>query len=165
MSRNWKESYTGQLRSILGNQKLIIPSVRAVIFNDSGEVLYIQRRGNGKWALPAGGIELNESILECLRREVYEETGLEVINATLIAMYTGREYCVKNRFGDEYQGFELLFRVDEWSGTILRETNETTNIGFFPLNDLPSFETGYWEKHEKEVLEEVLNFRGVPIIK
>lgn len=165
MSRSWSDSYTGKLRSIVGNQKLIIPSIRAIILDKSGKVLFIKRRGNGKWALPAGAIELNESIIECLKREVREETGLEVINATLIAMYTGKEYSVRNRFGDEYQGFELLFRVDEWTGIILQETDETTNMGFFPLNALPSLETGYWERHEKEVLEDLKNFMGKPIIK
>ncbi|OPA73807.1 hypothetical protein BVG16_27400 [Paenibacillus selenitireducens] len=165
MSSNWKESYTGKLRAIVGNQKLIIPSIRAVIYDDKNRILFIERRGNGKWALPTGGIELNESIFECLQREVREETGLDVIHATLIAMYTGENYSVKNRFGDEYQGFELLFRVDTWTGTIVQTTDETTNIGFFALDDLPPFETGYWENHEKEVLEDLIDFKGTPIMK
>ncbi|WP_442601827.1 NUDIX domain-containing protein [Paenibacillus sp. KN14-4R] len=165
MSSKWEDSYTGELRSIVGNRKLIIPSIRAIIRDKENRILYIERKGNKKWALPAGGIEINESIVECLKREVREETGIEVIEATLIAMYTGREYSVINRFGDEYQGFELLFRVDEWKGTILKETDETTNIGFFSIDALPEFESGYFEEHEKEVLEDLQKFMGTPIIK
>jgi len=165
MSSNWGDSYTGKLRSILGNQKLIIPSIRAIITDEENRILYIERKGNKKWALPAGGIELNESIMECLKREVLEETGIEVIKATLIAMYTGKEYSITNRFGDEYQGFELLFQVDEWTGTLLAETDETTNIGFYSIDNLPQFESGYFEQHEKEVLEDLQKFNGIPIIK
>lgn len=165
MLSSWKDSYVGRLRSKVGHQKLIIPSIRAIIMDEENRVLYIQRKGNQKWALPAGSIELNESIFECLQREVREETGLEVLAATLVAMYTGKEYAMVNRFDDEYQGFELLFRVDEWKGTVISETDETVNIGFFDPDHLPQFEPGYFENHENEVLEDLRKFTGTPIIK
>lgn len=133
--------------------------------DEVGRILYIQRRGNKKWALPAGGIELNESLLECLKREVKEETGLDVVEATLVAMYTGKQYSLTNRYGDEYQGFECLFYVNKWEGRIERETNETLNIGFFLEDELPEFEEGYFMEHEKEVLKDWKNYKGQVIIK
>jgi ADP-ribose pyrophosphatase YjhB (NUDIX family) len=105
MSGNWSDSYAGQLRQLVGNRKIIIPSVRAIIQNDKGDVLFIRRKGNGHWALPAGGIELEESIFQCLQREVFEETGLKVHEATVIAIYTDPQYSVTSSYGDEYQGF------------------------------------------------------------
>jgi 8-oxo-dGTP pyrophosphatase MutT (NUDIX family) len=165
MSNSWKDSYVGKLRSLVGHQKLITPSIRAIIMDQEGRILYIKRKGDGYWALPAGGIELDESITQCLVREVREETRLEVVKATLIAMYTGAEYSFANRYGDEYKGFELLFRVDEWTGTLVGETDETTNIGFFAIDDLPSFSPGYFENHENEVLADLKAFDGPPIIR
>lgn len=165
MSNSWNESYDGILRAKLGSQKLIIPSVRAAIYDKQGRLLFIERRGSGKWALPAGGMELNESIYECLQREVQEETGLVVEQATLISMYTGRPYHVTNRFGNEYQGFEFLFRVDEWTGSVEKETDETTNIGFFSMTELPLMEPGFYEKHHHEVFRDLAAFNGGPIIK
>ncbi len=44
-----------------------------LVENDKGEVLFIFR--NGKWDLPKGGIEKNETIEETSIREVEEETG------------------------------------------------------------------------------------------
>jgi 8-oxo-dGTP pyrophosphatase MutT (NUDIX family) len=73
MKTDWSESYTGKLRALVGHQKLIIPSIRAAIYDDDGRMLYIKRRDSEKWALPAGAIELNESIFECLQREVRQE--------------------------------------------------------------------------------------------
>jgi 8-oxo-dGTP pyrophosphatase MutT (NUDIX family) len=162
---NWNDTYTGQLRKIVGKQKLIIPSIRAIIQNDVGEVLFIRRRGNGSWAMPAGAIELNESILDCLSREVKEETGLIVSKATLIATYTEPRFSVKNDYGDEYQGFELLFKVDEWSGSLVHVTDETTEACFYSLAELPPLQVGYWGTHHKEVIEDYRNYQGVPLLK
>ncbi|WP_248924484.1 NUDIX domain-containing protein [Paenibacillus hamazuiensis] len=165
MSGKWSESYVGQLRQWVGHRKLIVPSVRAVIFNERGEALFIRRRGDGSWALPAGAMELGESIFQCLQREVKEETGLDVHRSTLITIYTGPQYSIKNSFGDEYQGFEFLFRVEEWSGNLEKETDETAGASFFPFDRLPGGLPGYWADHHKEVVEDVNAFRGAPFIK
>jgi len=44
-------------------------------------------------------MELNESILNCLMREVWEETGLEVLEATPIALYTEPRFAFTTAFG------------------------------------------------------------------
>ena len=53
-------------------------SVSAVVIDDDGQVLVAQRRDNGKWQLPGGVLELDESIHQGVRREVLEETGVLV---------------------------------------------------------------------------------------
>ncbi|XP_069473839.1 8-oxo-dGDP phosphatase NUDT18 [Ambystoma mexicanum] len=63
--------------------------VLAVIFNEQKDVLVIQEAKQecyGKWYLPAGRMELNESIIEAMKREVQEETGLECEPRTLLAV-------------------------------------------------------------------------------
>jgi hypothetical protein len=40
-------------------------------------------------------------------------------------------------FGDIYQHFVVLFRVDRWHGELLRQTDETTDAGFFPDTEPP----------------------------
>jgi 8-oxo-dGTP pyrophosphatase MutT (NUDIX family) len=53
-------------------------SVAGVIVDDSGRALLSRRRDNQSWEPPGGVLELAESIEDGLRREVREETGLEV---------------------------------------------------------------------------------------
>ncbi|MCP8969622.1 NUDIX domain-containing protein [Ectobacillus ponti] len=164
-SIGWKDSYVGQLRDLIGHKKLIHPSIRAIIRDAEGKVLFLDRKGENQWGMPAGSMELNESIYETLTREVKEETGIHVIKATLVAIYTGPHKSIKNDFGDEYQMFEFLFLVDEWSGELLRETDETQNAEFFPLDRLPIGSKNFWDYHHKEVLQDLSHFKGQLFLK
>jgi 8-oxo-dGTP pyrophosphatase MutT (NUDIX family) len=162
---SWEESYVGQIRKLIGHKKLIHPSVRAIIQDENGRVLFIKRREQNRWGMPAGSMELDESIFETLKREVKEEIGIDVINATLIAIYTGPDKSIRNEFGDEYQMFEFLFLVDEWNGAILKETNESNNAEFFPLDKIPQGSNEFWDNHNKEIIGDLKNFKGQLILK
>jgi len=57
-----------------------IPSSAALVRNEKGEILLVKRGvepGRGKWALPSGFIEIEETPEEACLRELKEETGLE----------------------------------------------------------------------------------------
>ena len=59
----------------------VIPCVGAVIRDDKGRLLLVKRGhepGAGLWSLPGGRIEPGETDAEALKREMREETGLEV---------------------------------------------------------------------------------------
>ncbi len=62
-------------------------SVAGVIVDGSGRALLSRRRDNQRWEPPGGVLELAESIEDGLRREVREETGLEVEPVTLTGVY------------------------------------------------------------------------------
>jgi 8-oxo-dGTP diphosphatase len=62
-------------------------SVAAVITDDAGRVLVVQRRDDGAWQIPGGVLELGESIPAGVRREVEEETGLLVEPDRLTGVY------------------------------------------------------------------------------
>lgn len=104
--------------------------------------------------MPAGGMELHESIFDCLKREVKEETGLDVIYAKPIAIYSGPKYEYTNRYGDENKMFSIVFLVEEWTGQIIAETDETTNAKFFAIDELPEIPELY-----QETIEDLRNYR------
>jgi ADP-ribose pyrophosphatase YjhB (NUDIX family) len=62
-------------------------SVAAAIVRDDGRILAIRRRDNGHWEPPGGVLEIDESIEDGLRREVREETGLEIEPEQLTGVY------------------------------------------------------------------------------
>lgn len=54
-----------------------------VIVLHNGKVLLGRRKnahGNHTWSFPGGHLEFNEEIIDCARREVLEETGIEILN-------------------------------------------------------------------------------------
>lgn len=134
---SWAESYLGQLRAVAGERTLLFVSARAVVHDDAGRVLLIKRSDNGRWAVPAGAMEVGESISDCARRELYEETGLHATAVTPYAIYTGPGYTFTNMYGHTYQLFTTAFRVDGWSGNLVRITDETTDARFFAPGELP----------------------------
>jgi 8-oxo-dGTP diphosphatase len=62
-------------------------SVSAVIPDDHGRVLLVRRRDNQHWEPPGGVLELAETIHDGLRREVREETGLDIEPGPLTGIY------------------------------------------------------------------------------
>ena len=87
--------------------------------------------------MPAGAMELNESVFAGLCREVREESGLEVEAAELIAVYSDPEKYSYESWGYEYQLLSFVFLVTRWSGTLVRETEETVDAAFFHPDRLP----------------------------
>jgi 8-oxo-dGTP diphosphatase len=62
-------------------------SVAAVITDEHERALLIQRADNGHWEPPGGVLELAETVEDGLRREVREETGLDVELGPLTGVY------------------------------------------------------------------------------
>jgi len=62
-------------------------SVAGVIVDDDGRALLVQRRDNHHWEPPGGVLELGESSDDGLRREVREETGLDIEPTMLTGVY------------------------------------------------------------------------------
>ncbi|MDF2036148.1 NUDIX domain-containing protein [Cytobacillus oceanisediminis] len=73
------------MNNVFGNQiKELDYKIRkgayAVIFNSENEKVLTVQTQSGHYFLPGGGIEKGESEIECLKREVLEETGYEISN-------------------------------------------------------------------------------------
>lgn len=62
-------------------------SVAGIVINPHGRVLAIQRRDNGHWQPPGGVLELHEKFEDGVRREVAEETGVQVEIERLSGIY------------------------------------------------------------------------------
>ncbi|SDP19398.1 ADP-ribose pyrophosphatase YjhB, NUDIX family [Paenibacillus sp. yr247] len=161
----WQDSYLGKLHKAIGTQKIIVNSVRAILLDDKGRALFIKRSGDKKWGMPAGAMERDESVFDAMKREVKEETGLDILKATLIAIYSSpTTQTFTARWGNEHHIIEYLFRVDEWTGTLEKETDESVDAKFYPLDNLPEASSELFAKHHERVFKDFIKFDGKIIL-
>ena len=138
MTSGWADSYLGRLRASAGDtDTLFFVGARGVIFDDERRLLLIQRSDNGRWALPAGAMELGESMRDCAIREVWEETGLRATDLRPFAMYTGPAYTYTNLYRHTYQSIMMSFVIQAWDGELQQDTDETLDARWFRLDELP----------------------------
>jgi len=129
--------YIRCIRQAIGNTRIIIPGVRALIFRPDGALLLEKERLWGSWALPHGCVDVGESVYEALRREINEETGLTIHEAEPFGLYTDPRYAITYPNGDEVQTFTVAFVVTRWSGDPRVDGEEVDELGFFDLRALP----------------------------
>lgn len=116
--------------------------VYAVIF-DQERVLLAHRRDIDWWNLPGGGMEPDETVEEAMRREVREETGLDVVVERLIGVYSK----------PQKQEVVLTFRCGVVGG-LLSATEESRECRFFSPDALPP---NTLPKHRQRVEDALLN--------
>jgi len=129
--------YLESIRSRLGRQCILLPGVRAILLNDRGEVLLQRRTDVACWGLPSGSVELDETALQALQREVREETALEVRRAEPMALYSGPSQRFRYPNGDEIQCFSVAFIVRDWTGDPQADGVEGSEVRFWPTDALP----------------------------
>lgn len=105
---------------------------RAAIFND-GKILLVHEN-NGTWSLPGGWCDVNQSVASNVIKESKEETGLDVSAEKLIAVQDWRLHNVQNYA----YGVVKIFMLCKVIGGFFAENIETTEIGYFSRNELPS---------------------------
>jgi ADP-ribose pyrophosphatase YjhB (NUDIX family) len=148
------DGYIKKLREKVGNDKIIINFVAACIVDENNCVL-LQKRGDeghvGKWGLPGGAIEINESLEEGLRREVLEETGLEIDIDRLVGVYS--KYFSKYPNGDESQTIVTLFLCHPRTGSLTSDGKETIDLRFFDKEKMPEL----FNQQHKDMVNDCMN--------
>jgi len=67
-----------------------IVCVAAFVRDEAGRVLMVRSPKRG-WELPGGQVEEGESLTDALRREIHEETGVEISAGPLVGVYTATQ--------------------------------------------------------------------------
>jgi 8-oxo-dGTP diphosphatase len=117
--------------------------VYALVFDEEQHVLLAHRRDIDWWNLPGGGMEHGETVEEAVRREVREETGLEVEVKYLVGVYSK----------PQKQEVVLTFNCRA-TGGILAATEESRACRYFAPDDLP---VNTLPKHRQRVEDALLD--------
>jgi len=118
--------------------KVIRPGACAAVFNERGEILLQKRADNGYWSMPGGAVDPGESVEQGVLREVWEETGLRVRVVRLVGVYSDpRNYMITQYPGGDIVHNVSLCFVCAWESGTLQISDESTDLGYFPLDALP----------------------------
>jgi 8-oxo-dGTP diphosphatase len=107
--------------------------VSAVIKNPDGEVLMQEHVKYGFWTIPVGKAIHGQEIVDGLKQEVLEETGLTVEECKEI----GSKTCEYVRAGRNVKVFTHLFEITKYSGTLEnREPHKHRQQKFLSLSEI-----------------------------
>ncbi|WP_102125475.1 NUDIX hydrolase [Deinococcus planocerae] len=108
--------------------------VRAVVLNESGEVLLAREREDGRWSLPGGWADPGESPRQMAVREVREETGRTVRAVRLLSVVDKSQHGHPPELWAVYQ-LNVLCELTRDSPH--PENIETLESGWFDPENLP----------------------------
>jgi len=102
--------------------------VYAICTDDEGCVLLVRASSwlsmAGHWILPGGGVQHGDDPVDCLRREVAEETGLTVVAETLLGVQSDTGPIPNDVL---LHTVRLIYRIDDWYGELRAETDGSSD--------------------------------------
>lgn len=111
--------------------------VRGAVFRDQ-QVLLVKERVDGKWTLPGGWADVNDTPSRAVEKEIEQESGFTARALKLAAV------CDRNLHNHPkflYHVWKMFF-ICEITGGDFRTSYETTDVKFFPVGQLPELSTG-----------------------
>jgi 8-oxo-dGTP pyrophosphatase MutT (NUDIX family) len=140
---NFMSAYLRHLRSKIGHDLLLLPSVAAVIKDVEGRILLQEKSSGEGWSLPAGAIEPGESPEQAICREVREETGLLVESREIIGVFGGSHFRYIYPNGDQVEYTVVLFLCVPIGRSSEPPDPETKSLRYFGEDEMPTLALPY----------------------
>ena len=133
-----EENYLKSLRKYVGHRPLLTVGTWLLVYNDKNEVLMQLRSDFNSWDFPGGTFELSETIEECAKRELKEETNLEMDDIKILDIFSGEKTYQKYPNGDELYVVSILCEIRKYHGNIKINDGESTKLAWIPIDKIPS---------------------------
>ena len=110
--------------------------VRGAVFRRDGRILMVREAADaGRWTLPGGWADVNQSPSETVVREVLEEAGVQVAVRKLAAVYDRERHPHQPPY--PFHIYKLFFICDIVGGSP-RPGVETSEVAFFAAHEVPA---------------------------
>jgi ADP-ribose pyrophosphatase YjhB (NUDIX family) len=129
--------HIARLRAHIGHDLLLLPSVAVLPVDPRGRVLLVRQTDFGAFATIGGAVDEDESPADAARRELLEETGLQMGELELIAAIGGPEFRISYPNGDQvaYVSTVYVTRVQE-KLVATPDEDEVDAVGWFTREEL-----------------------------
>ena len=150
------QDYISYIREKVGRDLIFLNFAGGIVYNERNEILLQKRGDRNEWGFPGGAVELGESLEEAAKREIFEETGLIVEIEHLIGVYS--KYLMEYPNGDRAQSITHCFQCKPIGGKLKVDGNETLDLKFFSLHQVPKLFT---QQHQDFLEDWLVNRKGV----
>lgn len=144
-------SYISEMRKCVGHAPIMAVAAMGILYNEEKGLLLEKRTDTGEWCTPGGAIELGESLEDALKREIKEETNLDIANPKLFDIKANVHMVYPNK--DEVYYTDVVYEINEFYGD-LKPDKESTELKFYDLDNLPKnimpTQIGYIERFVSE---------------
>ncbi|NGQ96449.1 NUDIX hydrolase [Brevibacillus sp. SYP-B805] len=130
--------YIRTMRKLVGKETLVTVGCGAIIEDEQGRILLQRRKDQNNWCIPGGVMEIGETFLDTVSREVEEETNLVIHHPELFGIYSGPSCFKEYPNGDKVFSVQVIFRVKQYTGELKQEGAESLKHRFFNKDELPS---------------------------
>lgn len=129
--------YMKFLRSHVGHAPLLQIGAGVILVNEYNELLLQLRKDNNCWSYHGGSVETGESVEDCAKRELLEETGLIADELELFGVFSGEKLHYIYPNGDEVYNIDIVYVCKKYHGTLKPQTSEVETLKFFKKDCLP----------------------------
>lgn len=129
--------YIKSIRQKIGHDRLIVVGAGVFVYKD-GQVLLQRRKDNQCWGMHGGSVEIGEAVEDTAKRELWEETGLIANNLEFLGVFSDKDMLYTYPSGDEVYIIGINFVCRDFSGELLLETDETMELKWFEISNLPN---------------------------
>lgn len=133
---------------------------RGVIFRDE-KVLLVKEIADGKWTLPGGWCDIGMTGSENVVREVWEESGFESRVVRLLAVFDRDKQGHRPSY--PFNIYKLFF-LCEITGGEATVSNETSDVRFFDVDDLPELSRGRTLPGQIELFYRMSKDESLPVV-
>ncbi len=130
-------NYIGELRKTIGHRLVMTVGCGVLIENRKGELLLQRRSDTGEWCVPGGALEPGETYAEAAKREIFEETGVDVADLKLYGLYSGPDREIHYPNGDVVYSLSVIFITDTFTGEVSDADSEVLEHRFFSRDNIP----------------------------
>jgi 8-oxo-dGTP pyrophosphatase MutT (NUDIX family) len=138
--------WLARVRSKIGPELVVVPAATGLVFDDQQRLLVVRHSNRGVWVTPGGAVDPDESPVDAVVREVWEETGLTVEPIALRAALGGPEFRVRYTNGDEVSYVITVFECRRLAGTARPDGVETLEVRWVAAPELAQLELSRWAR-------------------
>lgn len=146
-------AFERRLRAKVGHLRMLAPAVGIVVRDEAGGILLQRRADNGRWAPPAGALDLLETPADGARRETWEETGVLAEPFRVTGLYGGPYYHFTYlASGDQAALLSIVLEARPVGGAPTPDGHESTAVAYFPPEEALTLVSENWVRRLRPIL-------------